>query len=484
MFSALQPAYHFIFSWLAALVYGFPSEKMIVIGVTGTSGKTSSLLMMANTLANAGYKVGYTSTAMFSDGDKQWLNDKKMTMVGRFFTQNMLARMRRNGCHFAIIETTSEGIRQYRHRFINYDIVVFTGLYPEHIESHGSFENYKAAKGRLFAHLKRCRRKYVDNNKRVCHPHSELKKIDYQRIKKTIIANLDNEYATYFLDFWAELKVGYSQSEKTLAGLNEASLGAFKNVMALTYSLGSFSASGGEFEVVIPSSLLAPADREGLAKEAPEANDCALKISWPLLGSFNVENAVAAVGVALSQELRLAQIKAGLEKIKSLPGRLERIDVGQDFTVIVDYAFEPKALTKLYETVIPLKAPGSRIINVLGSAGGGRDRSRRQILGEISGKLADFVIVTNEDPYDDDPKTIIEEVALGAEASGKRLKTDLFKITDRRQAIRKALSLSQTGDIVLITGKGSEQAICVKNGHKLPWDDRRVARDELAAICG
>jgi UDP-N-acetylmuramoyl-L-alanyl-D-glutamate--2,6-diaminopimelate ligase len=421
---------------------------------------------------------------MFSDGKKQWLNDKKMTMVGRFFTQKMLAAMLKNGCQFAIVETTSEGIRQYRHRFINYDTVVFTGLYPEHIESHGSFEKYKEAKGQLFKHLKACRHKYVNHDKLVCHPHSELKKIDYQLVKKTIIANLDNEHVSYFLDFWAETKIGYSRNSSSLAALNEASLGAFKNVELLLYGQEIFTASGSEFEVIIPASLLSPSDRQGLLKEAPEADDCALKISWALLGSFNIENAVAATALALSQELRLSQIKSGLEKVKSLPGRLEKIEAGQDFMVVVDYAFEPKAMAKLYETVTPLKQEGSKIIQVLGSAGGGRDRGRRKILGEIAGRLADYIIVTNEDPYDEDPKLIIEEVALGAELLGRKLNSELFKISDRRQAIRKALSLASQGDIVLITGKGSEQAICVKDGHKLPWDDRKVAKEELALICG
>src|SRR3989339_507008 len=146
-------------------------------------------------LGKAGYKTGFTSTAMFSDGNKEWLNDKKMTMVGRFFTQKILRTMVRNGCRFAIIETTSEGIRQYRHRFINYDIVIFTGLYPEHIESHGSFENYKKAKGELFRHLSSCRIKYADDKMAVQKASAGLRQTDLRQIKKTSVVNRDDENA-------------------------------------------------------------------------------------------------------------------------------------------------------------------------------------------------------------------------------------------------------------------------------------------------
>jgi UDP-N-acetylmuramoyl-L-alanyl-D-glutamate--2,6-diaminopimelate ligase len=140
LFKMVQPVYHFVFSFLAAVFFRFPSRKLIVIGVTGTAGKTSTVYLIAKMLEKAGYKTGFTSTTIFSDGEHEWLNDKKMTMPGRFFIQKLISKMVKNGCRFAVVETTSEGIKQFRHRFINYDILVFTGLYPEHIESHGSFE--------------------------------------------------------------------------------------------------------------------------------------------------------------------------------------------------------------------------------------------------------------------------------------------------------------------------------------------------------
>lgn len=453
IFKILQPAYHFVMSALASLMYGWPSEKLIIIGVTGTTGKTTSVYLIAKTLEAAGYTVGYTSTAMFSDGKKEWLNDKKMTMVGRFFTQKMLRRMLRNKCQYAIVETTSEGVRQFRHRFINYDILVFTGLYPEHIESHGNFDNYKKAKGELFAHLKRRKTKYADDKKIIHKGVSGLKKTDLNRVKKTIIANLDDEHADYFLAFWAEEKIGYhnmiSDSRFQIPDLNNI----------IEYYDIKVSAQGTSFKIN------------------------GMEIKLKLLGAFNAVNAMNAVCVGLSQGFSMDKIKAGLEKIKGVAGRLEKIDASvmlstgekQNFTVIVDYAFEPNAVGKLYETIKLISH--NKIIHVLGSTGGGRDVSRRPLLGRLAGSQADVVIATNEDPYDDDPQLIIDQVAMGAINTGKELNKNLFKILDRREAIKKAFELAAENDIILITGKGSEQAICAANGEKIPWDDRIVAKE-------
>jgi len=175
--------------------------------------------------------------------------------------------------------------------------------------------------------------------------------------------------------------------------------------------------------------------------------------------------------------LNMEQVKTGLEAVKGVAGRLERIDEGQDYVVIVDYAFEPNAVAKLYETIAHI--PHERVIHVLGSTGGGRDIVRRPKLGELAGQNADIVIITNEDPYDDAPDIIIDQVALGAEKAGKKVDQNLFKILDRREAIKLALSQAKPGDVVLITGKGSEQAICVADGEKIPWDDRAVVRGLL-----
>ncbi|MEA3449899.1 MAG: UDP-N-acetylmuramyl-tripeptide synthetase [Patescibacteria group bacterium] len=441
LFKALQPCYHFIFSYLAALFYSFPSEKLIVIGVTGTTGKTTSVYLIAKMFESAGIKTGFTSTAIFNDGKKEWNNDKKMTMLGRFFTQKLLRNMLRNKCRVAIVETTSEGIRQFRHRFINYDIAVFTGLYEEHIDSHGSFKNYKKAKGQLFEHLKKSKTKYIDNNRRVVAPKSGFKKIDLNRVKKTIIANGDDEYADYFLQFVADRKIVYSNDENK----------NFKdNFKVINYSGLKSDASGVSFKVLN------------------------MKLKLKMLGAFNAINAMNAISVGFALDLNKQAIKKGVESVTGVAGRLEKINEGQNFIAIVDYAFEPKALKKLYDVLD--KIPHKNIVHVLGSAGGGRDLARRPKLGEIAGKKAKYAIVTNEDPYDDDPEIIIDQVALGAENVGKKINFDLFKILDRKQAIKKALSLVEDNDILIITGKGNEQAICVANSKKIPWDDREVLK--------
>ncbi|MDD4900934.1 MAG: UDP-N-acetylmuramyl-tripeptide synthetase [Patescibacteria group bacterium] len=447
LFKALQPIYHWLFSALAAYWYGWPSEKLIVIGVTGTMGKTTSVYIISRVLAAAGYKVGFTSTAIYNDGRQEWLNDRKMTMAGRFFTQRMLKKMVKNGCRYAIVETTSQGIEQFRHRFINYDVLVFTGLYPEHIEAHGGFENYKQAKGKLFAHLKSCKTKYADDKGRVVKADNGFKKINANRVKKTIIVNADDEHADYFLSFWAEEKWGYTNKSANLIG---------DKMQIVKYGDVESNSGGTEFAV-----------------------DDKVKIKVNLLGEYNAANAMTAVCLGLSQGIKWEKIKNGLEKIKAIPGRMEII-TATNFTVVIDYAYEPEALKKIYNTI--LKLEHTKVIHVLGSAGGGRDVARRPKLGVLAGEQAYIVVVTNEDPYDDDPKLIIDQVAAGAASVGKILNQDLFKIEDRRQAISRALSLARAGDIVLITGKGSEQAICVADGKKIKWDDRQVVREELAKL--
>lgn len=449
VFKFLQPIYHFILAWLSALIYNFPANKMIIIGVTGTAGKTSTVYLIARALESAGWLTGYSSTAQFSDGKKEWLNNKKMTMPGRFFIQRLLFRMYKNGCRFAVIETTSQGIEQFRHRFINYDTVVVTGLYPEHIEAHGGFENYKKAKGKLCNHLKRCPLKYVNSGKQVVKPNSALQKIDLERIKKTIIVNGNNEHANYFLNFWADSKLAFVSSDN-------------KN----------------ELEKVEPFILKSIKTKESGTSFVLNNRNINLKL-W---GDFQAENASLAALVAYSYKIEWEKIKLSLESVSSLVGKMELIEGGQDFKLIIDYAYEPVALEKLYETVKFIKY--NKLIQVIGSAGGGRDVSRRPKMGYLAGQNADLVIVSNEDPYDEDPQLIIEQVASGAENAGKVLDNDLFKILDRREAIAKAIKLAKKDDLVLITGKGAEQGMCLANGQIIAWDDRKIAREELAKLLG
>ena len=452
IFKFFQPHYHFVMSFIAALWYGFPSQKLIVIGITGTTGKTTATFLMKEIFKSCGFKVGYTSTAMFGNGNKEWLNDKKMTMLGRFTTQKLLRDMVKNGCQYAIVETTSEGVIQSRHRFINYDILVFTGLYPEHIESHGGFENYKQAKGLLFAHLQKCKQKYTNALKQIKTSSMVTKNEGYERVKKTIIVNGDDEYADYFLRFWAEKK--YSIKSKA-SKINTKEDKLIENKIEDIY-IKDIKAEKGSTSFTL---------------------DPIYEYNLGILGDFNIINTSFGLVAAHSQNLKMAKIKKALSKIKGIPGRLERLSLGQDFEIIVDYAFEPLALTKLFE-IVNSSLKVSKIIHVVGSTGGGRDVARRPELGKISAKNADITIVTNEDPYDEDPEVIIRDVAAGAKKAGAKLGQDLFINEDRQGAIAKALEVAKKGDLVLVTGKGCEQAICINDGKTIPWDDRKVIQAE------
>jgi UDP-N-acetylmuramoyl-L-alanyl-D-glutamate--2,6-diaminopimelate ligase len=415
--------YHKTLALAANLFYGFPSNKLIVIGVTGTNGKSTTVHLIAKMFEGAGYKVGSTSTVGFKVADKEWLNNKKMTMLGRFALQKLLRQMVQAGCRYTVIETSSQGVEQYRHLGVNYDVAVFTNLTPEHIEAHGGFLNYKNAKGKFFAHL-------------MAKPH---KIIGGKKINKVSAVNVDDEYAEYFAGFPADKKYSYSinTSSDIKAENIEAGFEGFR-----------FKVSGNDFKINLP-------------------------------GRFNIYNSLAAVCVGLSQGFGLDTISKSLEKVSGVPGRMEFIDEGQKFRVLVDYAPEPESMRQLYKTIRDSKFinPDSKIIHVLGSAGGGRDRSRRPVLGKLAAENADYVIITNEDPYDEDPRQIINEVAAGA--AGKRDGVNLFRILDRSEAIAKAFGLAREGDLVVITGKGSEQAICVAGGKKIPWDDREKVREIL-----
>jgi UDP-N-acetylmuramoyl-L-alanyl-D-glutamate--2,6-diaminopimelate ligase len=433
--AAALDAYHRALAVLATWRYGHPSRKMVVIGVTGTNGKSTTCNFIAAALEAGGHRVGLTTTVNFRIAGREWLNDSKMTMLGRFRLQKLLAEMVRAGCTHAVIETSSEGIKQHRHAGIAYDVAVFTNLTPEHLESHGGFENYKEAKGELFASLAR----------------TPVKRLDGKEVKKVSVVNLADQYAPYFLSFAANKKYGFLTERTKLA-------------------------EQGRGEIEWPFAVVKAMDvRLDPAGVAFSVRDVPFSLSMP--GLFNVENAMAAVAVGLSQGVALESMAAVLAAVPGVPGRLERIDEGQQFVAMVDYAPEPASLGKLYEVVAGMAV--ARVIHVLGSTGGGRDRDRRPVLGSIAGKRAAAVIVTNEDPYDDEPMAIIDEVAAGAIEAGKRDGVDLFRILDRRDAIRKAVAMAGAGDLVLVTGKGAEQRMAVADGKKLPWDDRTELRNAI-----
>lgn len=384
--SFLLSWYHFFLAFLGAVLYGFPSKKLKVIGVTGTNGKTTVVSLATNVLEEAGFKVASLSSIRFKIGNKEELNTLKMTMPGRLRLQKFLRQAVDNSCHYAVIEVTSEGIKQYRHRFIDFGTAVFTNLTPEHIEAHGSFERYKEAKGELF-----------------------------KAAKEVHIINGDDFNAEYFMQFPARKKIIYSLKDKEL----------------------------------LPGKL-------------------------HLLGDFNIYNALAATQVGLSQGIDLSVCQKAIEKTEVLPGRMEKV-VKEPFTVIVDYAHTPDALERVYRAV------AGRKVCVLGAAGGGRDKWKRPELGKIAAQHCSEIILTNEDPYDEDPEKIIEDIEKGVTLSmkpGQRC----YGVLDRGEAIKKALSLADSGDTVIITGKGSEVWMCVAGGKKIPWDDRKTVKEKLAKL--
>lgn len=423
--------YHRFLAYLAAAIYQWPSRKMVVIGVTGTAGKSTVVNLIGRILEETGYKVGWTSTLNFKIAEKEWLNKTKMTMLGRFALQKMLKQMTEAGCHYAVIETSSEGIAQSRHLGIDYDVAVFTNLTPEHIESHGSFEKYRSAKSKLFAKLK------IQNS---LAGQAKLKIIGKKSIKKISVVNLDDESADYFLKFPADEYYGYRTMNYELRIKNQDKI---KIIEAKNIKLNQ---RGLEFDV----------------KD--------VKFETKLLGGFNVSNSLAAIAVALSQNIGLGICQKALGKIKGIPGRLE-IVISEPIEVIVDYAHTPDSLEKVYQLISNVKHSASRIIAVLGSAGGGRDKWKRPKLGQIASRYGDEIIITNEDPYDENPQEIIEQVAAGVRG------VNPYKILDRREAIKRALDMAKTGDIVIISGKGCEQCIMGPSGEKIPWDDRKVVRE-------
>ncbi len=421
----LRP-YHYALARLAAWWYGYPARELIVIGVTGTNGKTTTSYLIAKTLEVTGFQTGCTTTAIMKVGKREWLNRTKMTMPGRFFIQRTLRDMVKAGCRYAVIETSSQGLMQFRHLGIDYDVAVFTNLTSEHLEAHGSFENYKQAKALLFQAVAKAVPKLLGG----------------VLVPKVLVLNREDAQA----DFYA------SQAPQ---------------VPCLWYGLDAARAE------VVPQNVVYQALTTTFT-----VNDVCVTLHLP--GRHNLENGLAAIATAQALGVDTKATATALTAVSGVPGRLERVDLGQAWSVIIDYAYEPVALARCLETL--KLVPHKRLIHVLGSCGGGRDQARRPLLGAFAAKHAEIVIVTNEDPYDDDPEVIIQAIAAGAIKAGKRLGDNLLTIQDRQTAITTAMRLAQPGDLVLLTGKGCEPWICVAGGQKLAWDERVAAEQGIREV--
>lgn len=430
--SLIRPAwrrpYHLALAWLAAWRYGFPSRKLIVIGITGTDGKTTTATMTAAALEAGENGVGLSSTVWFQVGKKKWLNESHMTMPGRTQLQRLLRQMVDAGCHYAVLEVSSEGIAQGRLAGIDVDIAVLTNLTPEHIKSHGSFEKYQAAKRKLFTAVGLSKKKFLFG----------------RDVPKVIIVNGDDEHAEAFLDIKADERV--VTSIKTAPPIFKTSVPVTvhqaKNIISGETS-SSFDLDGTSFEIHLP-------------------------------GLYNVSNAVEAIAAARAAGVPAERIKQGITNLKGVPGRFEVIDAKHGRQVVIDYAVTPAALRQLYTS---LRQRGAKhIIAVFGAAGGGRDSWKRPELGKIADELADHIILTSEDPFNESPAKIATEIQAGISHADK-VDVEL----DRRLAIQHALRLAKEGDVIALTGMGSETTMNVAGGKRVPWNDRDVVEDLVRA---
>lgn len=420
----LLSGYHLALAYLSALWFGFPSGKMTVIGVIGTRGKTTTANLIWSCLTSAGHKTGLTGTANIRIGDREFLNPYHMTMPGRFILQKLLSDMERAGCEYAVVETPSEGVEQWRHKGISYDAAVLTVVYPEYAAAHGwSFE--------------RCKRMHLEVFKKLA---GEKRKILHgKKIPKTIVVNTDSDFSEDFIRCEADSKMTYGVKHN--ADIHGEDIHVSQS--NITFRVG---------------------------KNPYELH---------MRGVFNVPNALAAVALCSALGIEQKAIANGIYQLKCVPGRMEPIEAGQPFTVLVDYAHDPVSIEAALRAVqLIKKSHSSKIIVLLGAEGGGRDKKKRPLMGRLAAELADFVVVSNVDPYDDDPEEILEDVAQGAENAGAKRGGKLFVIEDRRMGIAKAFSLAKKGDIVLISGKGAEQSMMM-GGKEIPWDDRVVAKEEL-----
>lgn len=388
VFGALQRPYHLSLAFLAAVRYGFPSRHINVIAVTGTKGKSTTTEILNAILEEAGMKTALSNTIRFKVAGDSRRNLYKMSMPGRFSMQRLIREAVNAGCGYFICEMTSQGSLLYRHKFIDINTLIFTNLSPEHIEAHGSYENYAQAKLALARALA------------TAHAHGK---------KTTLIVNEDEKEAPRFLACAADTKI--------------------------TYSL-----------------------KKGFG------------FSTGLQGEFNHYNILAAVACARHEGVPEEVISRAVASFRHVPGRVEKIDAGQDFTVIVDYAHTPDSLEKLYRVFA-----GKSIIAVLGGTGGGRDTWKRAEMGKLADAYARMVILTDEDPYDEDPRKIVGDVSRGVTSKRPVI------IMDRREAIRRAIAEAHSGDVILITGKGTDPYIMGPRGTKTPWSDAGVARQELEA---
>ena len=404
---------------VSAAHYRHPSRAVNVIGVTGTDGKTTTTYLVDHILRSAGLRTGLIGTVAIRIGEQEDRHPTRQTTPESNDIQRYLRKMVDAEANWAILEATSHGLAMHRLDHVRFRIAAITNITHEHLDFHGSIDNYRRAKARLLEQVGSDAGLAVINN--------------------------DDPGARAILPF--------------AAGATVMTYGTAGRVADIRASGVRSSASGSEFDLDAGESGCVP-------------------VTLPLIGEFNVANAVCASCVALAAGVDLEMIGAALASAPAVPGRMARVECGQPFTVIVDYAHTPDSLGKVLTLLRDLH-PGGKLIAVFGSAGE-RDREKRPRQGAASARLADISIITSEDPRFERADTIINEIAAGAQVAGATPGRTLFCRTDRREAIELALELAGPGDCVLLAGKGHEGSI-IWGRDKLPWDEAAVARELLRA---
>lgn len=416
LFSSIEPVGHLVESMLVATRYGFPGRKLKVIGVTGTNGKTTTSFFIQKMLNEAGIKTAITSTVAYGVGDDIQRQMEHMTTTKASILQSRLKKFVEQGAEWAVIETSSHALGQNRVWGVPFQIGVLTNLTHDHLEYHGTFEKYREAKRKLFK-----------------------------------IANKNG------------MRFGVVNAEDESADL-------FKNTVANSTTYGLRLGDIRADNIVLTSS-----GSTYTAKVADESYDIVINIP----GEFNVSNSLAALAVGRKIGLTKEQIEKGLAALQSVEGRMNAIDEGQVFKVLVDFASTPDGFEKFFKSVRPLVK--GKLIAVFGSAGR-RDESKRSAQGEIAGNYADVIIATEEDDRDDDGEKILQQIAEGATKAGKKLDSNLFLVHDREEAIGFAFTqASSADDMVVLLGKGHEKTI-ERADEEYPWNETEVARAALQEL--
>ncbi len=418
LFRAVEPYGHLAESVLFNCLYGFPARNLKVIGVTGTDGKTTTTTLIWNMLKDASYNVGYMTTIGYGSPKKQRANQVHMTTMQIGPMLKRMKELKAEGIEWLVLETTSHALAQNRVWGIPYTLGVMTNVGHEHLDYHGTFERYRDAKRRLFQKVGANRKGLMVG-----------------------VVNADDPSAALFAgEVPKPLRYGVEHGDIRAEGIKTLQ-------------------SGSQYVV--------------------KHHGKSLNVTVNLPGGFNVYNSLAAVCVGLAVGLKDEQIEQGIASLKAVEGRMTTVDAGQDFSVIVDFAHTPDSFEKLLSDMRQrVKAP-NKLVVMFGSAGR-RDETKRAIQGRIAGKYADLVVVTEEDDRDVDGRAIMEQIAGGAEESGKRRDTDLFLVHNRTEAIAFALNQAKKGDTVMLLGKGHEKTIERADGEH-PWDEVALAKAAIAS---